>query len=209
VAHCLQLSIGKGVPRKMKRLLRFNVLILLFLLIFSASSFLNIPRALGIDNQNIVNIIQLKYFIENLGHGRINQAAKLANVIYKDSKKYNIDPLLIIAVIQTESNFHIRIMSSKGAVGLMQIMVPTGREIARELRLKRYLKKDLFDPIKNVRMGIYYLGKLKKLFRNDLVLFLTAYNNGPSQLKRTLKRVPASALKFTYAKNRIAQIHTA
>ena len=62
------------------------------------------------------------------------------------------------------------------------------------------MEKDLLDPVKNVRMGIYYLSKLKNRF-NKRIHFLTAYNNGATRLKRTLRTTPLSALKFTYAKS--------
>lgn len=141
----------------------------------------------------------LKTLIEKLSQGRIREPQILAAVILQESHVYKLDPLLILAVIQKESSFRPHIVSSKGAIGLMQVVFSTGRETAKKLQWNSFSKNDLFDPVKNVILGIYYLNKLKKRFQNNKVLFLTAYNNGLTRLLRIRKMTSDPGLKFTYA----------
>ncbi len=86
-----------------------------------------------------------------------------------------------------------------GAVGLMQIMPKTGREVANRLKWSSYSRHDLFDPIKNIRLGVYYLKKAKLKFKNKKMLYLTAYYLGPSRLV-SLQQENPSALRYFYAK---------
>jgi soluble lytic murein transglycosylase-like protein len=91
------------------------------------------------------------------------------------SKRYNIDPNLIKAIIRAESGFDRYAVSKKGAQGLMQLMPAT----AREMRVS-----DPFNPEQNIAGGVRYLRKLLKMFNGDVVLSLAAYNAGPGQVKR-------------------------
>lgn len=99
---------------------------------------------------------------------------------------------LINAVIAQESSGIPHAVSSAGAIGLMQIMPETAKEIAEELGLKAY---DLTDPATNVRFGAHYLEKLIKAFGGDVELALTAYHSGIGRVKRLLKRAGGSRLE--------------
>jgi hypothetical protein len=93
--------------------------------------------------------------------------------VRKLSRRYNLDPALVMAVIQVESSFDHRAVSHKGAQGLMQIIPLT----AVHLGLKNPM-----DPKANLRAGIRYLAQLKKAFKGDMVLTLAAYNAGPTKV---------------------------
>ncbi len=93
--------------------------------------------------------------------------------VRKLARRHNLDPALVMAVIQVESSFNPRAVSHKGAKGLMQIVPVT----AGYLGLKNPL-----DPKANLRAGIRYLGQLKKVFKGDMVLTLAAYNAGPTKV---------------------------
>lgn len=105
---------------------------------------------------------------------------EVLGVIIDESRKYGIDPRLIMAQIEVESTFNPRAVSKAGARGLMQIMPDTGRQLARELGFTDY---DLFDPVTNVKMGIYYMSKLIKRF-GDYDVALSAYFWGQTRVAR-------------------------
>jgi len=106
---------------------------------------------------------------------------EIAQTILEASKRYDMEPELIIAVIETESAFRKDAVSHKGALGLMQILPSTGFALAQELNVDFQVDKLLNDPLLNILMGTYYLKKLLQQF-GDLNLALTAYNMGPGNL---------------------------
>jgi len=112
---------------------------------------------------------------------------EIAQTILEASKRYKVEPKLIIAVIETESSFRKRAISPKGAMGLMQILPSTGFALARELDVDFQVDNLLNDPLLNILMGTYYLKKLLQQF-GDLNLALTAYNMGPGKLMELANR---------------------
>ena len=118
---------------------------------------------------------------------KTNYIDNLPELIVHESKKYGYDPLLLTAVIITESSFNNWARSSRGAFGLMQIRLATGKELASEVSLRWQGIPSLYDPEINIALGAYYLNKLFLHF-GDLGLALEAYNHGPSRLKQYLKK---------------------
>ncbi len=115
------------------------------------------------------------------------QSRQTARVIHQEGKRYGYDPMLLVAVIMTESSFYNWAISNVGARGLMQLMPLTARQIAAETKVRWEGKKTLYNPLLNVKMGIYYLDKMVEKFGN-LQLALEAYNNGPRRLNMMLNR---------------------
>ena len=113
---------------------------------------------------------------------------RLAEVILEESLKHDVDPLLVMALIRTESTFDNWAQSHKGALGLMQIMPETGRWVAGEFDIEWGGEGTLFDPYQNVRLGIRYYSVLRERYGNDTRLTLTAYNEGPTRLSRRIRR---------------------
>ncbi|MCG9127292.1 transglycosylase SLT domain-containing protein [Candidatus Poribacteria bacterium] len=108
------------------------------------------------------------------------------NFVNKYSKQYNVDKALIFAMILEESRYRRDAISWAGAIGLMQIMPSTGRELARQLKIRRFRSSMLKDPEINIRMGTKYIGYLNSIFDNDPMLVSGAYNGGPGRMKRWL-----------------------
>jgi len=123
-------------------------------------------------------------------------ARKLAKLIIDECGNYDLDPFLILAVIQTESNFTPKAVSSKGAIGLMQVMPRTGEYVAKDLGIPYSGRKSLYDPFVNVRLGIHYLSFLEDRF-NSVENALAAYNYGPSKFakSKTLAKNPPRYVK--------------
>lgn len=107
---------------------------------------------------------------------------KLAQVIMGESMAYEFDPVLVLAIIKTESTFYNWSKSFNGAVGLMQIKPDTGKELAKQMELEWNGERTLLDPYLNVKMGVKYFSRLNRMFDNDTNAALAAYNVGPGTL---------------------------
>lgn len=120
---------------------------------------------------------------------------RIVEALFDAQTQHHLDPTLLLAVIEAESNYDQHVRSSKGARGLMQILPGTGKAIARELWIH---DPDLHDPVQNIRIGAAYLANLRDSFNGNTALALCAYNVGPARLTRLLKvgKVP----RLRYAK---------
>jgi len=116
-----------------------------------------------------------------------HEELKLAKVILAEAMRHEMDPLFVLALIKTESTYYNWSKSFVGALGLMQIRPETGEELAGELNLKWNGEETLLDPFLNVRMGVYYLSRLNKRYKNDRDVSLAAYNVGPRRLDTGLR----------------------
>lgn len=108
-------------------------------------------------------------------------------MILAESKKYDFDPMLLTALIVTESSFNNKARSRKGAMGLMQILPGTAAALASEKEMEWKGGPTLYNPKVNIALGSYYLKKLQRRF-GDIILALEAYNHGPTRLDKYLKR---------------------
>ncbi|MCK5236689.1 MAG: lytic transglycosylase domain-containing protein, partial [Deltaproteobacteria bacterium] len=106
----------------------------------------------------------------------ILEESTLADVIIEESEKHGLDPIFVMALIKTESTFYNWAKSNKGAVGLMQVLPGTGKEVAGKLRIGWEGERTLYDPYINVRLGISYFAYLKDRFGEDTLRALAAYN---------------------------------
>lgn len=107
--------------------------------------------------------------------------SRIERAIRSAADRHGIAPDLLRAVVRAESNFDPRAVSAKGAMGLMQLMPET----ARELGVTRP-----FDIQQNVDGGARYLKRLIERYGGDLRLALTAYNAGPAAVERHEGEVP-------------------
>jgi soluble lytic murein transglycosylase-like protein len=104
------------------------------------------------------------------------------NLVRKIADKFSIDFRLILAIINQESQFDEQAVSSRGALGLMQIMPITHEELTDKLSIQ-YPQL----PKSNLSAGIYYFSKLRELFSgatalDKVCMALAAYNAGPSRI---------------------------
>jgi len=111
-------------------------------------------------------------------------AGDLAQNILVESGKHGLDPVLILALIEVESQFDHDAESPRGAQGLMQIKPVVLGELFQEGKLSD-ADLNLKNPLINIRVGVSYLAYLSEIF-GDVRVALTAYNIGPTRIRRKL-----------------------
>jgi soluble lytic murein transglycosylase-like protein len=125
-------------------------------------------------------------------------AGDIDSAIQQAAARHNVDPNLVRAVVKVESNFNPNALSRKGAMGLMQLMPST----ARQLKVK-----NPFDPEQNVDAGVRHLKQLLESYGGDVRLTLAAYNAGAGAVARS-SGVPHFAETQNYVR-RITNLYNA
>ena len=128
--------------------------------------------------------------------GRMFTQADIDAAIEQAASRHNVDPNLVRAVVKVESNFNPNALSSKGAMGLMQLMPQT----ARSLKVN-----NPFDPQQNIDAGVRHLKSLMESYGGDIKLSLAAYNAGAGAVARSAG-IPRFAETQSYVK-RITQLY--
>jgi soluble lytic murein transglycosylase-like protein len=102
------------------------------------------------------------------------------------SRQFGLPPYYVYAIMLTESSFHPGAVSVANAWGLVQVIPPTGRHLARELGFGTFSPELLLDPALSVYFGGYYLGRLLNRFRGQELLAAAGYNAGPHRVTQWL-----------------------
>ena len=124
------------------------------------------------------------------------QAALYDDLIAAHASANALNPDFVRAVIQAESAFNPFARSSKGAMGLMQLM-PETASVYRVL--------DAYNPAENIRAGVAYLKSLMTRYNDDVSLALAAYNAGPTAVEKYGRKVPP----YKETRNYVARINKA
>ncbi len=107
-----------------------------------------------------------------------------------------VDPYLMLAIARQESTFRPKIGSSAGAQGVMQLMPPTAKFVARtESNVSAHHAANLDDPANSLRLGSYYLRQMIRRSDGNLVYALASYNAGPGNLDKWRRRNRTSDLE--------------
>ena len=171
---------------KHKALLRHAGIALLTAAAVSAAAPLT-PRVRSVvradANGRLVRTVVVSHQLPKARPAELRQvdAASVPALVEAVAKQYDVDPLLVHSVIQTESNYNPYAVSPKGAQGLMQLMPATA---------KRFGVNNSFDIKENIEGGVRYLKYLGTLFPDDPRLAIAAYNAGEGAVWKYGNNIP-------------------
>lgn len=111
---------------------------------------------------------------------------KFMHHITQAAEQHGFEPLFIASIVKVESGFNERALSSKGARGLMQIMPETGAWVAQQMDWVEFDVEMLYNVEPNLSMGTWYLRELHRLFHDNEVAALAAYNAGQNRVRQWL-----------------------
>lgn len=136
----------------------------------------------GWHDRSIVTLSQANYWDD------LEKRFPLAHrdLVEKYARKNQLNPAWAYAIIRQESAFIADARSHAGALGLMQLLPRTARQVARSLQIRRPRQNELLKARTNIRLGIGYLNKIKKRFQGNSVLATAAYNAGGQRVKSWL-----------------------
>ena len=117
---------------------------------------------------------------------KINYPEKYSEYVEKYSKEFDVEKELIYAMIKAESNFKAEATSNKEALGLMQILESTAKEVAKELELE-ITKEEILNPETNIAIGTKYISNLIKKYGN-IELAIASYNAGIGNVDSWLEK---------------------
>lgn len=115
---------------------------------------------------------------------QLTQNELISMTIAKYSHKYNLDCMFVYNIVQAESTYRKKEVSHKNAMGLMQILPETAREVYNKIYKKEININRLFDIDTNIEIGCFYLNYLSTLLKGDKVKILCAYNAGIGNVRK-------------------------
>ncbi|MBI5299697.1 MAG: lytic transglycosylase domain-containing protein [Deltaproteobacteria bacterium] len=131
-------------------------------------------------------VIQIENYLEQEGFfltGKMR--SEFVSHLLSTAKDYEFDPWLILAIIKVESSFNPEAISNRGAMGLLQLKPIAAKEVAQVFEDAPIAPRQLLNPFVNVKIGVQYLSFLRDEIGKNPSRMLTAYNMGPTNVKRT------------------------
>jgi hypothetical protein len=115
---------------------------------------------------------------------------KYENLIDRAAAEFHLEPALLNAIMAAESGFNPTAVSSKGAIGLMQILPATAERYGLKADKKRSIAKKLTDPATNIRLAARYLRDLQGMFPQRPELVVASYNAGEGAVQKYRNQIP-------------------
>ncbi len=116
---------------------------------------------------------------------RVQYPFPYRELVTRAANEREIDPILVAALIRQESAFTPAIHSPAGAIGLMQVMPATGRDVARQQGIRGFTPASLETAEINLHLGTAFLVDMERRYADgELPLVLSAYNAGPTRARR-------------------------
>ncbi|MBD3307317.1 transglycosylase SLT domain-containing protein, partial [candidate division KSB3 bacterium] len=106
------------------------------------------------------------------------------DLIQTYAQKNELAPFLVAGIIRQESAYNPRALSYANARGLMQVIPPTARRVAAQLKLRNFQIAHLYDAETNIAIGTRYLADLLKKFDGNLYRAIAGYNAGPNATQK-------------------------
>jgi len=106
-------------------------------------------------------------------------------IVLEEAQNRDINPLLVISLIRQESRFQKEIRSSAGAVGLMQVLPTTAKEVADKNQIQKY---SLTNPEDNIAIGTGYLDFTHQEYQDNSLLAIASYNAGPGNVAKWVEK---------------------
>ncbi|MBW2662548.1 MAG: lytic transglycosylase domain-containing protein [Deltaproteobacteria bacterium] len=146
----------------------------------------------GIESGFATSVSKIEHASQKTKQGE--SETRFGGIINHASIKYGVDPELIKAVIKAESDFDANCTSPKGAMGLMQLMPETAKELG---------VKNCYSPVENITAGTCYLKNLLDRYDGNIPLALAAYNWGMGNVERHPDKLPQETRTYIARINEI------
>ncbi|MBE7559705.1 lytic transglycosylase domain-containing protein [bacterium] len=178
-------------------------------------------RELDDENRQLREQVRIKAIIEDLNSSLSpEQKMRIGKAVWEQSRLHGCSPLLIMALIITESSVRPEAKSPRNAHGLMQLLPEVGLDLslhvaellapeeAASMGWTARAPEHLYDPETNIKLGMLYFAQLLDRFDGDLALAIRAYNAGPTAIARKLRQgegLPEGYLSRVMANYRMLQ----
>ena len=113
------------------------------------------------------------------------QSRAIAEMVYDESRRCNVDYRLVLALMKIESNFRYDAVSEQGARGLLQVKPSLAKYVAEDIGITWRGSKTLDEPDKNIKIGVHFFSQLIEDFQS-VNMALHAYHVGPTKLRELL-----------------------
>lgn len=146
------------------------------------------------DHQQYVTAIRLtNAAMENSPELRREEFLKpgfplaFVNMFKSEGERYQLDAVLLQSLTRQESAFNLSAISRANAMGLMQMIPGTAREVAQKMGLKISIPDDMYRPEVNIPMGTFYINQMIEQFSGHVPFALAAYNAGPTRFRTWIR----------------------
>lgn len=153
-----------------------------------------------LEDQEYLNYLVYKKLQKSLGEKWAQRLPELTQVLIAEARAYQFDPVFILAIMQTESQFNPNAVGSAGEIGLMQIRPNTAEWIANKDGIEWLGRESLFDPMINIRIGIRYFAYLRSSFDRSANHYVSAYNMGPGNVRKLERNVASTGVDLRVIK---------